>query len=184
MRKYSVIGKRLPRVDGVVKATGEAKYTADMVLPRMLYGKVLRSPYPHARIVHIDTSRAERLPGVKAVITGKDTLGKKYGGLPALPITMDQQGLATEKVRYIGDEVAAVAAIDEDIAEEALDLIEVEYEELPAVFDPEEAMKPGAPQIHEHAGQNISFRYSVHFGDVERGFKESDHIREDKFSTQ
>ena len=176
MEKYSVIGKRLPRVDGVVKATGEAKYTADMVLPRMLYGKVLRSPYPHAKIVHIDTSRAERLPGVKAVITGKDT-----PGIRAMPcftgIKEDWTPLAMDRVRYIGDEVAAVAAIDEDIAEEALELIEVEYEELRAVFDPEEAMKPGAPQIHEHAEQNISFRHSFHFGDVGKGFKKSAHIR-------
>jgi 4-hydroxybenzoyl-CoA reductase subunit alpha len=163
----------------VAKATGDAEYTDDMVLPRMLYGKILRSPYPHARIIDIDTSRAENLPGVKAVITGKDTPGRKYG---VFGRTADQYALAIDKVRYIGDEVAAVAAIDEDIVEEALDLIRVEYEPLPAVFDPEEAMRPGAPRIHG-VERNISGITRLDFGDVERGFQESDYIREDRFQT-
>src|SRR3990172_5274623 len=147
MEKYSVIGKSLPRVDAVIKATGEAKFTADMVLPRILYGKILRSPYPHARILNIDTTRARSLLGVKAVITGKDTPGIKYGLIDVPQCPADKNPLAMDKVRYVGDEVAAVAAIDEDIAEEALDLIDVEYEELPSVFDPLEAMKPDAPKI-------------------------------------
>ena len=158
MEKYSVIGKNLPRVDAVVKSTGEAKYTADMALPRMLYGKILRSPYPHARIINIDTSKAKKLLGVKAVITGKDTLGIKYGAIDVPQYPADKNPLAMDKVRYIGDDVAAVAAKDEDTAEEALDLIEVEYKELPAVFDPEEAMKPDAPKIHDRG--NISNRIS------------------------
>ncbi len=185
MKEYSVIGKRLPRVDGIVKATGEAKYTADMVLPGMLYGKILRSPHPHARILNIDISKAKKLPGVRAVITGKDTPGKKYGRYQDdRPDLLDEYALAMDKVRYIGDEVAAVAAIDEDTAEEALDLIDVEYEKLPAVFDPEEAMKPGAPRIHDHAEHNVALKLLRNFGDVEKGFKESDYIFEDTFTTQ
>ena len=122
-------------------------------MPGMLHGKLLRSPHPHARIVRIDTSRAAALPGVRAVVTGKDFPGIKYGNLPQ---TRDYLPLAIDTVRYIGEEVAAVAAIDEDTAEEALDLIEVEYEPLPAVFDPEEAMRPGAPLLHDKArGQHL-----------------------------
>ncbi len=185
MAEYSIIGKSLPRVDAVVKVTGDAKYTADMILPGMLYGKLLRSPYPHARILNIDVSKAQKLPGVRAVITGKDTPGKKFGRYQDDQLVfVDQLALAIDKVRYIGDEVAAVAAVDEDTAQEALDLIEVEYEELPAVFDPEEAMKPGAPQIHDHAENNVGLVLLRHFGDVEKGFAESDHIFEDRFVTQ
>jgi len=181
---YSVIGKRLPRIDAQAKATGEAIYTIDMVLPRMLHGKILRSPYPHARIVHIDTSRAERLSGVRGIITAKDFFsGEKtyfcYGAF-----VPDEHPLAIDRVRFIGDEVAAVAAIDEDIAQEALGLIRVEYEPLPSVFDPEEAMKEGSPQLHPHAKGNISWRLFQDLGDVEKGFRESDHIQEDRFVTQ
>jgi len=148
----------------------------------MLYGKILRSTVPHAKILNVDTSKALKLPGVRAVITGKDfPWGMKYG---FTAITRDQTPLAQDKVRYIGDEVAAVAAVDEDIAEEALDLIEVEYEELPAVFDPFEAMKEEAPQIHDHVKNNISAEQHLAFGDVEKGFQESDHVREDEFITQ
>lgn len=183
MEEYSVIGKSLPRLDGMEIVTGRAKYTDDAILPGMLYGKILRSEYAHARILNIETSKAERLPGVKGIITGKNTPMVKYGALGNLII--DEYPLAVDKVRYIGDEIAAVAAIDEDIAEEALDLIEVEYEELPAVFDPEEAMKPGAPQLHDHAEGNICGNHVVHnFGDVEKGFRESDYVREDRIVTQ
>src|SRR3972149_4083224 len=107
MSEYSVVGKRLPRLEGVSKATGEAFYTDDLNLTRMLHGKILRSPVPHARILNIDTSKALRLPGVKSVVTGKDTRGAKYG---VYARTSDQQCIAVDKVRYIGDEVAAVAA--------------------------------------------------------------------------
>jgi 4-hydroxybenzoyl-CoA reductase alpha subunit len=178
MVEYAVVGKRLPRVDSQVKATGEALFTTDMTLPKMLYGKILRSPHPHARILHIDTSMAKRLAGVKAVITGKDTLGIRFG------IHADQQALPVDKVRYIGDEVAAVAATDEDLAEEALGLIKVEYEVLPAVFDPLEAIKPGAPQIHEGVKNNVSASPGYNIGDVEKGYAESDYVREDVFTTQ
>src|SRR4030042_3609996 len=121
---YINIGKRLPRVDGIIKATGEAKYAADLSLPGMLHGKILRSPYPHARVFNIDTSKAKRLPGVRAAVTGKDTIGFKAGGIS---VQGEEPSLALDKVRFIGDAVAAIAAIDEEKAEEALDLIEGEY---------------------------------------------------------
>ena len=133
MSDYTIIGTRMPRVDSRSKVMGKAKYTADLKLPGMLVGKIKRSPYAHARIINIDTSKAEALPGVKSVVTGKDTEGVKWG---VFPYTRDQQFIQTEKARYIGDEVAGVAAIDEETALRALDLIRVEYEELPAVFDP------------------------------------------------
>ena len=184
MPEYSVVGKRTPPLDGKAKATGEAKFTVDLQLPGMLHGKILRSPYPHARILHVDTEKARRLRGVKAVITGQDVPKVKFGVFAHLPHTLDLSALAFDKVRYIGDEVAAVAAADEWIAEEALRLISVEYEELPAVFDPEEAMKPGAPLVHEHAERNISRDPRFHFGDVDKAFKEAYYIREDRFVTQ
>lgn len=179
MKEYSVIGKRFPRIDAVSKVTGETQYTADIAMHGMLFGKVVRSPHPHAKILNIDTSKAERLPGVKAVITGKDYSGIKVGPLRS---TRDRQLIATEKVRFIGEGVAAVAAIDEDVAFEALQLIKVDYEPLPAVFDSEEAMKQGAPQLHDHAERNIALERHWNLGDVDKGFKESDYVREDDFS--
>jgi 4-hydroxybenzoyl-CoA reductase alpha subunit len=182
--QYSVIGKRLPRIDARTKATGEAIYTMDIQLPQMLYGKILRSPYPHARISHIDTSRAEHLPGVRGVITAKDISSDKKAYFYYGAFVPDEYPLAIDRVRFIGDEVAAVAAIDEDIAQEALELIHVEYDPLPAIFDPEEAIREGAPQIHDHAKANISWRLYQDLGDVERGLREADHIQEDRFVTQ
>ena len=181
MSKYSVIGTRVRRVDGPEKVTGSAKYTFDIVLPGMLYGKILRSPHPHARILSIDTSQAEKLVGVKAVVTGKDTLGRKQGIWRRFPELCDEEILCREKVRYIGDPVAAVAAIDEDTAEEALDLIEVEYEPLPAVFDPMEAIKEDAPQVHNGVELNINVNRHIEWGDVDEAFKQCDYIREDQF---
>jgi len=203
MQQYSVVGKSIPRVDGSLKATGEAKFTVDVVLPGMLYGKILRSPYPHAKILSIDTSKAEVLPGVKAVITGKDTGIVRFSFIDTPRYPADQCPLAIDKVRFIGEDVAAVAATSEDIAEEALSLIKVEYEELPAVFDPEEAIKDGAPRIHDKitpttttawqdfgvsrearpydAVNNISNQVLITVGDIEQGFKESDYVREDRF---
>ena len=125
--EYSIIGKPLPRVDARLKVTGEAKFASDIEMADMLRGAIKRSPYPHARIIHIDTSKAERLPGVKAVITGKDFSGFRWGWSRE---TRDEEPLAVKKVCYLYEGVAAVAAIDEDIAEEACDLIEVEYESL------------------------------------------------------
>ncbi len=177
--KYSLIGARMTRIDSAAKATGDARYTADLTLPRMLHGKILRSPHAHAHILHIDTSQAERLPGVKAVVTGRDIAGVKWG---VFRYTQDQTLLAMDKVRYFGEDVAAVAAVDEDTALEALELIKVEYEVLPAVFDPIEAMKPGAPGIHDHVENNVNIFVPIEVGDVEQGFREAYYVREDRFT--
>ena len=179
--KLNIVGNRTPMVDAAAKVKGSAQFTDDLVLPGMLYGKILRSPLPHARILHVDTSKAERLPGVKGVMTGREIPDRKYG---IVPKAKDEYALAKEKVRYMGDEVAAVCAIDPEIAEEALDLIKVDYEELPAVFDPLEAIKEGAPLVHDDVSNNISATIRKEFGDVERAFKESDHIFEDTFYSQ
>jgi len=173
------VGVPMPRVDAADKVTGRAIYTDDITLPNMVYGKILGSPIAHGRVKHIDTSKAEKLPGVLAVMTGKDVPDTMYG---VSPPRYDEYVLAKEKVRHVGDEVAAVAAIDERIAAAALKLIEVEYEELPHVLDPYEAAKPGAPQLHERYEQNINTHVDHSFGDVEKGFAESHHVREETFT--
>ena len=180
-KKYTVIDTPVHNIDGIAKVTGRAKYTFDVTLPNMLHGKILRSPHPHAKILNIDTSKAEALNGVKAVVTGKDTLGVKQGIWRRYKELCDEEILARSKVRYIGEPVAAVAAVDEDTAEEALDLIEVEYELLQGVFEPLEAIKEGAPQLHEHAERNINVTRHIEWGDVEKGFKKADYVREDWF---
>src|SRR3990172_6165047 len=174
------VGKRLPLMDGPAKVRGEALYAGDLSLPGMLWGKILRSPYPHARLVRVDVSRALRLRGLKAMITGKDIPRVTYG---IVPKAADEYALAIDKVRYVGDEVAALAAVDEESAEEALEKIEVEYEPLPALFDPEKARAPGAPLIHQ-AANNISFQVRKEFGDAISGLAQADHVRQDKFVTQ
>ncbi len=175
------VGKNVPRIDGRGMVTGETRYVFDMGFPNMLVGKMLRSPHAHARILRIDTRKAEAMPGVRAVITAEDTAGIKFGSNEYFfPHTVDQQALESDKVRYIGDEIAAVAAVDEETAEEALRRIEVDYEPLPAVFDMVEAMKPGAPAIHE-VMSNIGVLLPVNFGNVDRALKESDYVREDVF---
>jgi len=180
MSEFSVFGKPLPRIDAWPKTTGEVKYLDDIKMPGMLCGKILRSPHAHARIASIDTTEAERLSGVRAVITAKDTPGIKFSFVQALA---DKLPLCKDKVRYVGDEVAAVAADNLETAEEAVHLIKVEYEVLPAVFDPEEAMKPDAPLIHEDGKSNVAFEGHKNFGDVEKGFRESDYIFEDRYVT-
>ncbi len=177
---YSVVGKRVPRIDSVPKVKGDMKYSADLYLPGMLYAKVLRSPYAHARILNIDTTRAEKLPGVRAIITGKDALPYKWG---VFAYTRDMQFLPTDKARFFGQEVAAVAAIDEEIAQEAVELIKVEWEPLPYVLDPEEALLEGAPQLHEDKPGNVSVRIFVNEGDVEKAFSESYLVEEGRFSS-
>ncbi len=175
------VGKSVPRIEGKAIVTGQLKYVFDVGFPNMLVGKMLRSPHAHAKIISIDTSKAEALPGVKAIVTAKDTHLIKFGSNEYFfPHTVDQMALEADKVRYIGDEVAAVAAIDEETADEALRLIEVKYEILPAVFEIEEAIKPGAPQIHESLN-NIAVILPVNFGNAERVMKEADLVREDKF---
>jgi CO/xanthine dehydrogenase Mo-binding subunit len=176
--QYSVVGRRVHRVEGFDKVTGEAKYIADIALPGLLIGKILRSPYPHARILRIDTSRAERVRGVRAVVTAEDTIKRPWGAFFA-----DQYILSVGKTRYVGEEVAAVAATDADAAEEALDLIDVEWEPLPAVFDAEEAMQEGAPLIHEDKERNIAMTMEIERGNIEQAFAESDLIVEDTFQS-
>ncbi len=176
-QQFSVIGKRIPKYDGVPKVTGRAVYADDIRLPEMLHGKFLRSPLPHARIISVDTSRARRLPGVKAVITGQDIPKRGFGyGKDRLPLQF-------EKVRCVGDEVAAVAAVDEHTAREAIDLIRVEYEPLPAVYDPLEAKQPGAPLIHEASKNNVSFVWRFNEGDVDGAMKAADVVLDDEFRT-
>ncbi|MEC7233222.1 MAG: molybdopterin cofactor-binding domain-containing protein, partial [Planctomycetota bacterium] len=166
---FKVVGKSHRKIDGMAKATGEAVYADDIQLPGMLHAKTLRSPHAHARILSIDTSRAEALPGVHAVITGAD-LSIQYGVIPWTP---DETALAVDKVRFIGDEVAAVAAVDEDTANAALELIDVEYEELHAYMDPRDALERDEPQIHANRkNNNVSKHVELEFGDVE-GARES-----------
>ncbi|MFC1661006.1 molybdopterin cofactor-binding domain-containing protein, partial [Gemmatimonadota bacterium] len=176
-----VVGRPVPRIDGPELVSGRAVFTDDIRLPGMLFGKMLTSPHAHARVLRIDTSRAEALEGVKAVLTASDAPETPYGVSPA---RYDEQVLAKDRVRYVGDEVAAVAAVDEETCRKALELIEVEYDVLPAVFDPFEAMADGAPQLHDHPRfkNNINTRVEWHFGDVERGFEEADVVREHTFT--
>ncbi|HZS76390.1 MAG TPA: molybdopterin cofactor-binding domain-containing protein [Ktedonobacteraceae bacterium] len=175
---YRVIGTPRPKVDAYAKVTGRALYADDIMLPRMVYGRLLRSPHPHARILSIDASRALALPGVLAVITGED-LPRKYGILPS---SQDEYALAIEKVRYVGDPVAAVAALDPDILDEALKLIHVEYEVLPALMSIDEALAHPENKINDEARiGNIHKAVSYEFGEVEAGFAAADYVREDWF---
>jgi len=181
MNKLNVVGKREPMLDGLEKATGRARFTDDLALPGMLFGKILRSPFAHARVLHVDLTGALKVPGVKDAISGKDIPKKKYG---IVPMAKDEYALAIDKVRYIGDEVAAVVATSLDAAEEAISKIKVDYEELPAVFDPLEAMKPGAPIIHDEVPDNVSAKIRKEFGNVEKAFGGSDSVFEDIYDTQ
>ena len=186
--EYQVIGKSVTRGEGPDKVSGKTVYAADVVLPGILWGKVLRSPYPSANILSIDTSRAKNLPGVHAIITGQDLPDRLVGRrLCDMPV------LARERVRFVGEKVAAVAADDPEIAEEALLLIDVVYEETTPVFDPETAMEPSSPALHPNMagyeglpkpfdGINNVFAHDLWGkGDVEQGFSESDLIFEDSF---
>jgi carbon-monoxide dehydrogenase large subunit len=190
-RKLESIGQSPVRLDAREKVTGRTLYAVDLKMAGMLYAKVLRSPHPHARILHIDATKARSLPGVVAVVTGKDFPG-------SLGATVqDQNFLAGDKVRFVGDAVAAVAAVNLDTAEEALSLIHAEYELLPALFDPVEAMKSREVLIHENLSQyavapgifpvpgtNICNHFKLRKGDPERGFKESDLVLEDTYRSQ
>lgn len=187
----SIVGKRVPRWGAYDKATGAARYLADIKLPGMLAGKVLVSPHAHANILKIDTSKAEKLPGVEAVITWKDVPHNLYNPnkldliLVHPELEFKDSYVLSEKARFVGDRIAAVAAVDAATAQDALELIEVEYEVLPAVFDPMEAMKPGAPRIHDYAENNVSvhFDFPVAWGDAEAGFLEADVVAEETFRT-
>ncbi len=190
MTSYRVLGRPAPRNDGAEKVTGRARYTADTLLPSTLWGKALRSPYPHARILRVETARALALPGVRAVLTGADVRGVLSGRrLRDVPV------LAYDRVRFAGERVAGVAADDPETAQRAVDLIEVEYEELPAVFDPEAALQEGAPLLHpdvqSYAGlprpledpSNAFVRDLWETGDIASGFAQADLIVESTFTT-
>ena len=189
---YNVVGAPTPRIEGAAKVTGNARYAADFVVPGTVWGKCLHSPYAHARIVRVDTSRATAMPGVHAVITGADT---RDGGLWGRGVK-DAPPLAYGRVRYYGERVAAVAADDEDTAQAALELIDVEYEEWPAVFDPFEALREDAPILHPDFNSYFGFKLkhdqpsNIHHqshlerGDVEQGFGEADVIVENTYVTQ
>ncbi len=176
MEEFKIIGQRVPKVDAIDKVTGRAKYIQDVKIPGMLYGKILYSKYAHARIIHIDTSRAEKLPGVRAVLTGDRVPSLKFG------FYKDNTPIKSGKVCSYRDEVAAVAAIDPEIAREALKLIEVQYQPLTPVFDPEEAMKDGAPLIHEEHKTNVlKIPWKLICGDVEEARKNSTFVAHDRF---
>ena len=194
MENFVNIGKSVKRVDAFEKVTGTALYLDDLKFPGLLYGKALRSPYAHARILSVNTTEAEKLPGVKAVVTGKEFAkvfnNPVFGG----PIA-DQPFLAFDKVRFVGEPVAVVAATSIEIAEDALNLIKVEYEELPHTLNIEDSMKNDSPLVHDNCenyrypsgfkapdNSNICHYMEVTNGDVEQGFKESDYIFEDTFT--
>src|SRR5687767_9894939 len=177
-KPLNVVGKPFRKVDARAKCTGQTKFADDIVLPRMVYAKILRSHHPHALIKNIDITKAVALPGVFAVITGKE-LPISYG---ILPVSQDEHALCIDKVRFIGDPVAAVAAVDEDTAFDAMNLIEVEYETLPSISSIDEALLIQEPRIHEYGdGGNVHKKVSLEFGDVEEGFAEADLVREDTF---
>jgi len=189
--KRVVIGQSLPRVEGTGKVTGSCLYSADVIRPGALWAGFVRSPYPHAKVLNIDVSRARQLPGVKAIVTGKDVRPRLEGCT-----LQDKPVFALDRVRYIGEKVAGVAAVDKELVEEALGLIAVEYEELPVVFDPIEAMKPESPLLHPdyptYKGINLNKEPSLRNvrsveraskGDIAQGFAESDLIFENRFET-
>jgi CO/xanthine dehydrogenase Mo-binding subunit len=190
MAKFKVIGAPVLRAEGVDKVTGRSQYAADINLPQQLWGKVLRSPHAHARIRHIDSSRARRAPGVRAIITGQDIAGHFVG-----KTIRDMPVLCWDVVRFIGDRVAAVAAETLEAAEDALELINIDYDLLPAVFDPLEAVQPGAPRIHEDVARydgapkdrlardvsNGLTRLAWSKGDIDEGFRQADLVLEHTF---
>jgi len=174
---HDIVGTAQPRVDAWGKVTGRAKFAEDWNAAHQLVGRVLRAKHPHARVLRIDTSKAAALPGVVAVLTAKDIPGSRVFGV----VTANQQILAEDRVRYLGDGVALVAAVSREVAEQALALVEVDYEPLPVVSDPEEAMKPDAPRIH--GDDNAFVHHKVRRGDVGKGFAEADFVIERRFRT-
>ncbi|HKW79195.1 MAG TPA: molybdopterin cofactor-binding domain-containing protein [Candidatus Limnocylindria bacterium] len=178
MSELSILGRRLPKTNSWAHLTGAARYADDIALPRLLYGRLLRSTRPHARIVRIDTSRALEHPGVIAVVTGADMPAK----MGIMPSTQDETALAVDKVRYVGEPVAAVAALDEDTAYEALSLIDVEYEELEPIFTIEDALERDDVKIHETSKRaNVFKEVHLSFGDLDAGFAAADRVRDDWF---
>ena len=177
--KFSEVNKSIKRVDAYEKVTGKAKFAADLFFPNMLYGKVLRSKYPHARIVKIDIEKALAYPGVEAIITAGDIPNNEFG-----VIIQNQQVLARKEVLYIGDGIAVVAAETKEAAAKAIELIDVEYKELPGIFDPEEAEKKDAPLVHSELENNQVVHHRLRKGDTEKGFAQAEVILEKEYSTQ
>ena len=177
MTDFNYVGKRVPSIEAPDKAQGAGRYVTDLNLPGMLWGKILRSPYPHARILNVDASKARKLRGVRAVVTGDDPRNVLHG-----PIIADEYILAKDKVRFAGEEVAAVAAVDPDTAEEACELIDVEYEELPFVTDPQEAVRPDAPSIHD-VENNIANAGDILHGDPDAAFTDAAAVAENTYGT-
>ena len=177
--KFSIVGKRIPKLDAAQKAMGRAEYIQDIKMPGMLYGKILYSKYAHANIIKIDTSKAMALSGVHAVLTGEDVPKKMKMGF-----YKDNPPLKKGKVCSFRDEVAAVAATSPEIAKKALGLIEIQYEELPGIFDPEKAMEKDSPLVHEYHKSNVlNLPWKLHYGDVEKAQKEAAFVVEDRFTT-
>ncbi len=181
MSKYRILNTRVPRVDAIDKATGKVHYTDDLKRTGMLHAAILHSPLAHARILNIDTSRAGRLPGVKAIVTHREAGTTSYGVSPA---RYDETIFCHDRVRYVGDEIAAVAAIDQDTALEAVNLIKVDFEELPMVLDGLTAMEEGKPQLHEMYKNNICAQVHWSFGDIEEGRKQSHVVRTDRLTSK
>ena len=174
----AVVGRARRRVDGRAKVTGQTRFADDVILPRMLHGKLLRSPLPHARIVRIDTTKAAAHPGVHLVLTG-DAFPIAYG---MLPVSHDEHALCRDKVRFVGDPVAAVVARDESTAAEAIELIDVEYEPLRTIATPEESLAHPEPRIHDYGdGGNIHKAVALQFGDVDAALAEADRVFDDVF---
>ena len=175
MTATNVVGRRLPKLDAPDKAVGRATYGHDVRLPGMLHGRILYSAHPHARVLHVDVTRAERLPGVHAVVTAADNPPTRFG------YGKDNTPLKGEVVRSLRDEVAAVAAVEPEVAEEAISLIRVDYEPLPTVFDAAAALKPGAPLVHADRGSNLVQTYRYRHGELAVGEAESDFTVEAEF---
>lgn len=179
MREFNVIGKRIPKIDAAQKAMGRAEYIQDVKMPGMLYGKILYSKHAHARILKMDISKAKALPGVYTVLTGEDVPEKMRMGF-----YKDNPPLKKDKVFSFRDEVAAVAAKTPEIAKKALDLIEIEYEVLPGIFDPEKAMEKDSPLVHENTKSNVlKLPWKLHYGDVDKAEKEAAFVVEGRFTT-
>src|SRR5256712_10723112 len=175
-RRLRVVGTPVRKVDALSKCAGVPMFAADIVLPRMLFCTLHRAPVPHARIVRVDASKAARMPGVLAVLTGKD-LPVPFG---ILPVSQDEHALCLDTVRFVGDPVAAVAAIDEDAAFDAMNAVEVDYDPLDTVMSIEEAIRKPSPRIHDYGDEgNIHKKIALEFGDVERGFRDADEVWED-----
>src|SRR3989449_9261321 len=178
-KRFTVVGQPLPKIDAWGKVTGDTRFADDMVLPRMAFGKLLRSPHAHARVRAIDTARAKTVPGVYAVITGRGLPRVKFG---ILPVSQDEEALCTDKVRMVGDAIAAVAAVDEETAELACRSIEVDYEPLPALMSVFDSLAHPEVRIHEYGdGPNVHKNVALQFGDVDAAFAGADLGREDVF---